>query len=225
MWRWMYPILLTFAFGVPARACDLALVLAVDVSGSVDETEYLIQMEGLGLALADPVISEALVVSEAAVTVIQWTGSARQRITIPWTRVTDFEIADDLAARVAADPRVWRNFSTAIGEALEVSMAAFEDVPDCTRKVIDVSGDGSSNEGIDPKTVHNALQSKDITVNALAIEAADKTLTRYFKDNLIVGPGAFAIRAADYREYPSRIRLKLLREITKQTAQLTPSPQ
>ncbi len=201
-----------------ATACDVALVLAVDVSGSVDHEEYRIQRDGLVAALRDPTVTEALVRARAQVTVLQWTGSSRQRVTVPWTQITSFEEARAFADRVAADPRAWRNFSTAIGEALAEAMALFDAVPNCQRRVIDVSGDGSSNEGIAPRDVHPELRANSVTVNGLVIEGAEEDLTGYFWENVITGPGAFVVTANGFQDYPARIRQKLLREITKQLA-------
>ena len=135
-----------------SRACELALVLAVDVSGSVDSWEYRLQRDGLAAALNDSVVSEALVAAKAEVMVLQWTGAGRQRVTIPWHTIDTFEALHDLTTKVAEDRRVWRNFSTAIGEALEVSIEQFADVAHCRRRVIDVSGDGQSNEGLHPSS-------------------------------------------------------------------------
>ncbi|MGK7654613.1 DUF1194 domain-containing protein [Roseovarius sp. B08] len=200
---------------VSAAACEVALVLAVDVSGSVDESEYRIQMQGLADGLRDGAVSEALVVGEAAVLVLQWTGTSRQRVVVPWQRLNDFDAVEALASRIETTPRVWRNFSTAIGEALEVGAAQFAEVPDCERRVIDVSGDGSSNEGPEPRDMHDLLTEQGIVVNALVIEGAEPRMTEYFWENVIHGPGAFVITANDYDEYPARMRRKLLREVTK----------
>ncbi|UWR03410.1 DUF1194 domain-containing protein [Ruegeria conchae] len=204
-----------------AFACDLALALAVDVSGSVDSEEYRIQMDGLAAGLRDPIVSEALVRGQARLMLVQWTGSSRQRITIPWTRIDSFATLDDFAEQVAADPRVWRNFSTAIGEALEMTVKSFDEVRDCKRHLIDLSGDGISNEGIEPSTIHAKMRESGITVNAIAIEESEPDLTAYFFENVIVGEGAFVVSAAGFADYPERIRKKLLREVTQQTAGLS----
>ncbi len=214
-----------FAIGTtiaPAAACDVALVLAVDVSGSVNPAEYTTQMRGLAEALVDPAVEEALVRGQAAVTVMQWTGSNRQDISIPWTRMKTYEDTQAMARAVADIPREWRNFSTAIGEALLVSLEMFDDVTDCERRVIDVSGDGYSNEGIPPEELHQILRDAAVTVNGLAIETDQTLLMEYFEKYLITGPGAFAVRAESYEVYPRRIRQKLLRELTKQVASLSP---
>lgn len=212
---------LAAVLATPARACDLALVLAVDVSGSVDPAEYMIQMQGLAEALRDPVISEALVRGEAAVSLVQWTGSSRQDLTIPWMRLRDFDAVEAFAASVETTPRAWRMYSTAIGEALSFSAALFQAVPDCTRRVVDVSGDGVSNEGIEPDSLRPGLAALGVTVNALVIEPPDRDLVEYFHRNVITGPGAFAIRANGFAEYPERIRRKLLREVATPLSRLT----
>jgi len=175
-------------------------------------------MDGLAAGLRDPVVSEALVRGQAQLMLLQWTGASRQRVTIPWTQIDSFQTLDRFAEQVAADPRVWRNFSTAIGEALETTMARFDAVADCTRHLIDISGDGVSNEGIEPTQVHALLRNRGVTVNAIAIEESEPDLTAYFFENVIVGEGAFVVSAAGFRDYPERIRKKLLREVTQQTA-------
>lgn len=202
----------------PVLACDLALALAVDVSGSVDKGEYRTQMDGLATALRDPVVSEALVLAQAELMLVQWTGSTRQQITIPWTRIDSFAALERFSDRVAQDPRMWRNFSTAIGEALVHTLAVFDRVSHCARHLIDLSGDGISNEGIEPDKVHEALRDAGVTVNAIAIEENEPELTAYFFEHVIVGEGAFVMAARSFEDYPDRIRKKLLREVTHQTA-------
>lgn len=218
--RWLFPTLFALA-PVQAPACDLALALAVDVSGSVDPMEYRIQMQGLANALRDGVVSEALVRAEAAVMLVQWTGTSRQEVTLPWTRIRSFEEADAFAAQVEAAPRRWRNFSTAIGDALSFVVSQWDGAPDCARRVIDVSGDGVSNEGRTPAGMRATLTEKGITVNALAIEESESGLTDYFFENLIWGEGAFVVTANTFEDYPDRIRQKLLREVTAQVSSLS----
>ncbi len=202
-----------------ASACDLALVLAVDVSGSVDPQEYRVQMDGLAEALRDGVVAEALLSQNAMVTLIQWTGSSRQRQTLPWTHMDTFARISAFADAIEDDQRIWRNYSTAIGEALELSIESFKDVPQCRRRVIDVSGDGRSNEGVEPKEHHMRLKRADIVVNALAIETDTSDLTAYFFEHLIIGEGAFVETAWGFKDYPAAILRKLQRETTKAAAQ------
>lgn len=219
--RFVFLLMLILLPGL-ARACDLALVLAVDTSGSVDKHEYRIQMDGLATALNDGIVQDALVDARAFVSLVQWSGASRQRQTIPWTQINDFDDVRALAAQISADERIWRNYSTAIGEAAQVSAALFAQVPQCRRKVIDVSGDGISNEGIEPREVLAKIRAQGITLNALAIETDDADLTAYFFENLIVGEGAFVITANGFEDYPEQIRRKLQRETTKQLSRLAP---
>lgn len=211
-------ILLLF---LPGRtiACELALVLAVDVSGSVDRHEYRTQMDGLAAGLRDGIVTEALVSQQAQVTLVQWSGLSRQQQTVPWTPLKTPADVAVLADQIARDPRLWRNYSTAIGEALQLSVDVLQQVS-CTRKVIDVSGDGVSNEGAAPQTLQSALHAQNIIVNALAIETDDTDLTGYFFENVIHGEGAFVVTANGFEDYPAKIRRKLQRETTKQLSAL-----
>jgi len=112
-------------------------------------------------------------------------------------------------------PRAWRNFSTAIGDALLKAGNSFADVPYCKRRVIDVSGDGKSNEGFEVEAARTALIARGIVINGLAIEGSEQDLRTYFKNSVIGGHGAFALSAEGYSDYPRAIRRKLLEEITK----------
>lgn len=203
-------------------ACDLALVLAVDVSGSVDQQEYRIQMDGLAAGLRDGTVVDALIDQRAHVTLIQWSGSGRQRQTIGWTQMTTPGDVAALASAIEGDPRLWRNFSTAVGEALGLSLNVLEQVSHCRRKVIDVSGDGISNEGLSPREHRDALAAADVTVNVLAIETGIDDLTAWFFENLIYGEGAFVITANGFADYPEQIRRKLQRETTRQVSFVVP---
>ena len=202
------------------RACELALVLAVDVSGSVDPSEYRTQMQGLALALNDGIVATALVEQQAQVALVQWSGSRRQEQSLAWTHMRDFNAVANFAQRVEQAPRRWRNFSTAMGEAVKLSVGLFDQVPACKRRVIDVSGDGVSNEGPNPAEMRSMLEARDVVVNGLAIETDDADLTAYFFENLIWGEGAFVITANGYSDYPEQIKRKLQRETTKQLSLL-----
>lgn len=202
------------------RACDLALLLAVDVSGSVDATEYDIQMNGLAAGLRDGIVVEALIKAEAAVAVMQWTGADRQVMSVPWMWVRNGAEAAALAAAVDAAPRGWRRYSTAIGDALTRAAHEFETGPDCRRMVLDVSGDGPSNEGSAPEGARKRLGDMGATVNGLVIETNEEDLTAYYWENVITGPGAFVVTALGFEEYPRRIRQKLVREVALQLSEV-----
>ena len=213
------------ALPLPGWACDLALVLAVDVSGSVDATEYRVQMDGLAAGLRDGVVSEALVNAQAQVTLIQWSGRARQEISIPWTSTRTFDEVEALARMVETVPRPWRNFSTALGEALLLGLTQITEGPDCKRRVIDLSGDGPSNEGVEPGTLKRLMRQAEVTVNAIAIEQSEPELTAYFYEHVIQGEGAFVETARSFSDYPEKIRRKLVREVARKTAQIQPAPE
>ncbi|MEP2717129.1 DUF1194 domain-containing protein [Pseudophaeobacter sp.] len=210
------------ALPLPGWACDLALVLAVDVSGSVDATEYRIQMDGLAAGLRDGVVSESLVRAQAQVMLIQWSGRARQEVSIPWTSTRTFDEVEALARAVETVPRPWRNYSTALGEALLLGLNQITEGPKCKRRVIDVSGDGPSNEGVEPASLKPLLRLADVTVNAIAIEQSEPELTAYFYEQVIRGEGAFVETAGDFRAYPEKIRRKLVREVAQKTAAIAP---
>jgi len=207
---------------LPVKACDLALAFAVDVSGSIDQKDFRIQMQGLADGLRDGVVSEALVKSNARVMLVQWTGSTRQVVNIPWVQITSFSDVEILARRIENTERSWRNYSTAIGEALAFVAKRFDQVPGCKRNVVDMSGDGVSNEGIEPVEAKPELHARTITVNALVIEESDPGLTAYFWENVISGDGAFVVTANGFEDYPAKMRQKLLREISKQIAWIEP---
>lgn len=198
-----------------SHACELALALTVDVSGSISPTEYQLQMQGLADALEDPTVTEALVDGEAALLLVQWSGTGRQQVMLPWRRVTSAAAVSHYAASVREIPRAWRHFSTAIGEALAFTAAQFAEGPPCARRVIDVSGDGLSNEGLDPVPIRNRLVAQGITINGLAIENSVEGLTRYFYGAVIGGKGAFVLTASNYQDYPRAIRRKLINEVVK----------
>ena len=172
-------------------------------------------MDGLAAALADPSVAEALVTARAMVTVVQWSGASRQEVTIPWRHLTSFEQIAALEADIRQTQRPWRHFSTAIGDVLQITGQLFDQVS-CTRKVIDVSSDGRSNEGSAPAEARDMLWSRGIHINALAIlGASEPELAAYFRAHVIAGPNAFVYSARGYEDYPRAIRRKLLDEITE----------
>lgn len=203
-----------------ASACDIALMLAVDVSGSVDPSEYRIQMDGLAAGLLDRSVQGALVEAKAQLALMQWTGTGRQTVIVSWTTI---ETPDDVAAfafQVSTAPRLWRDFSTAIGEAMSLAIPYFATVDECQRHVIDISGDGISNEGVAPRDIKPAMNAAGITVNALVIEDTGFGLTEWYENNVITGEAAFAVTANSFDEYPAQIIRKLYRELIQPIASL-----
>ena len=148
------------------------------------------------------------------ISVYEWSGIGRQTLLVGWTRLDGPADLRAVAALLRAVPRSETRFPTALGDALAFGAALLAVAPACDRRVIDVSGDGSRNEGPDPRTVHAAPAFDGVEVNALVIGAAARPgLLRYFERFVIRGPDAFAEPADDYRDYPRAIRRKLLREL------------
>lgn len=202
-----------------ASACDIALVLAVDVSGSVDAHDYTLQSRGLADALGDPVVAEALVKTRAVVTVLHWSGEPHQNVVVPWVAIDSHADVGRLRRAVIAAPRAFRIYSTGIGEAIRVGASLFSSAPrQCKRRIIDVSGDGPSNEGIEPQAVRALLDAEGISVNGLAIEGSEEGIAAYYRAHVIHGPGAFVEVAKGFDDFPRAIRRKLLRELAERVA-------
>ncbi len=200
-----------------ARDCTLALVLAIDVSGSVDADEYVLQMNGLADAFRTHDIAAAINADGAKgiyVTVVQWSGDTRHAQIVPWRWLTDFPSIVSFADEIEAQERAFRIYATGIGEALAFSRRLFSGHPaSCRRRVIDVSGDGPSNEGRDPAAIRSALVADGITINGLAILDSEPDLKAYYEANVIGGAAAFVMTANTFKDYPDAIRRKLIREI------------
>jgi hypothetical protein len=206
---------------VPASACGLELILAIDVSGSIDEAEFAIQLGGLADAFLDESVIGAIerTAGGVLVTMTQWSGVSRQRQMVGWSHLTDRPSAEGFAAEMRGAGRAWRNFSTAIGEAVAHAARIGAEAPmACTRKVIDISGDGASNEGRRPRPMADAVAAAGYTINALVIRGADPDPLEEYMLNVVAGPGAFVEVAETFDDYPEAIRRKLLREIEQPMA-------
>ena len=198
----------------PARACDIALVLAVDVSGSVDAFEYQLQVQGIANALRDPDVREALVLGRVALALVQWSGAGQQSVSIPFTRLAEPAEVGALAARIGALPRAHSGGNTAVGEAIAVAAGLFGDALDCGHWVIDVSGDGDENEGFTLGAERRAAYARGIAINGLAIEGAatGPSITNFYRRQ-VVTPGGFVITAQQHTDFARAMREKLLREL------------
>ncbi|MGI9387551.1 MAG: DUF1194 domain-containing protein [Methyloligellaceae bacterium] len=198
--------------------CALALVLAIDVSGSIEADEYALQMLGLADALRSRDIVgaiESLGGGGIYATVLHWSGNGQQIQVLPWTQLANQEALQVFAAKVERLPRTFDHYATAIGEALGFANRLFSKVPaQCARRVIDVSGDGRSNEGWSPHLIRDAVVLGGVTINGLAILANDPKLKSYYREQIIGGSGAFVMSADRIEDYPDAIRRKLLREIS-----------
>ena len=200
----------------PALACETALLLSIDISGSIDEGEYAMQIEGLALALQDAAIAETLVAGQMALAVVHWSGVGRQALVLPWTRMLAPADVAGFAARIAGQPRAFSASDTAVGEAIDFSAAQFAAVPDCQRQVIDMSGDGPENSGFTDAIARSRAEKSGIEINAIAIEDMGQTdpVTRYYQRWVITRDG-FVITARGLQDYPRAMREKIVREISK----------
>ena len=207
-------ILLVVTLATPASACKTALLLAIDVSSSIDVAEYRYQVDGLADALLDPEIADILVRDQVALSVVQWSGAAEQELALPWRRMLTLAEVNSFAIRVRAMPRLWSKSSTATGDALKFAAMQFDAVSDCTRKVIDVSGDGAENTGTDTATERRRAEAAGIEINGLAIDEMGLSITEFYRRFIITQRG-FVETSRGYLSYPETIRRKLLRELTK----------
>lgn len=207
---------LVLLLGPPAGACETALLLAIDVSGSIDGAEYELQAEGLAAALTDPQIADILVQGQVALAVMQWSGLGEQAIVQPWRRMLTPEEVSRFAAEAAATPRAFVNSETAVGEAISVAVAQFPAVADCRRRVIDISGDGPENAGDTVSLARREAIQAGIEINAIPIEESGlPNPVSVFYARLVITPNGFVMTARGLRDYPKTLRAKLLRELQK----------
>ena len=157
------------AIAPAARACEVALAFAIDVSGSISDQDYRIQMSGLAEGLRDPMVSHTLARGDSAVMVLLWSGRGEQLVAIDWRHMTTEAHVASFAADVESLPRPFGRSATALGEALGAVAAAMTQAPACDRLVVDISGDGRSNEGVLPRDQRLALEAMNVTVNAIGM--------------------------------------------------------
>jgi uncharacterized protein DUF1194 len=216
----LFPLVaLALLASAPARAAlvDLALVLAVDVSQSVDAQEYELQHEGIARAFETASLVEAIRGGKRGaidVLVLEWSDRDKQVPTVGWTRVFDATSAQSFAAKVRATARSSGGL-TAIGDALVAAEAALLLVPDeAERRVIDVSGDGMANIGPPPQEIRDRLVAQGITINGLAILKREPWLDSYYNDYVVGGPGGFLMEVEDFPSFIAAMQQKLLNEVT-----------
>lgn len=193
----------------------MALVLALDVSGSVDAYEYGLQTQGLAQAIRDPAVTDAMVAAQVRVSVVQWSGAGQQILSVPWTRVDEPAQALRLAAQVAAIPRAFAGGNTAVGQALDFAQAQFgPTVDDCARWVIDMSGDGDENEGMTVGPARRAVWARGITINGLAIEGLGtaQAISNFYR-GWVITPGGFVETAQGHADFARAMQRKLVREL------------
>lgn len=210
-------VTLTVAAAAAEPTVDLALVLALDSSASVDAREFALQRGGLAAALRDDDVAQAIAdgpLRRIAVTVVEWAGAAQQVVAVEWTVVGGQGDAAALAERIDRLERAIQTGATSIAGALSFGSALLRAAPfGASRRVIDLSGDGRNNQGQNVEDVRRVVLAQGITINGLAILNEHPTLNHYFKERVVGGDGAFVEVADDYESYVTAMRRKLLREI------------
>ena len=201
---------------------DLALVLAVDCSSSVDTGDFKLQMLGIGAALRNPQLLKAIHAGDEgriAVAMVQWSTRKSQSIVIKWRSLeTESDLART-ASEIEQAERNWLPGGTGLAVALSFCTALLGRLPATTaRSVIDVSGDGEDNDGGDVVASRNAAIAKGITINGLPIIDGSKRIEAYYRRVVTGGPGSFVIPAATIKDFKESMTQKLLREIGPQTA-------
>jgi hypothetical protein len=205
------------ARAAPAEAaCRLALSLGLDVSSSVDAREYALQTDGLAAALTAPeVVAAFLAVPEQPVMlqIFEWSGWSQQQVRQDWVVISGPGDLEAVAAGLRGQGRSYDQFPTAIGLALIFGGRMLAQRGDCDRRTLDISGDGTNNDGLSPEMARREFPLEGITVNGLVIGSTRVTLGRYFEQFVIQGPGAFVEAAVDYTDFERAMKRKLLREL------------
>jgi len=208
------------ALGEP-RKVDLALVIAIDVSGSVNEERWQLQRQGYQTAFKSPEVIQAIGNGQhkaIAVTMVEWSGQTHQKQVIDWTIVSDELSAVAFASAMLEAPRVYTDW-TAISGALEFAVPLFETSGVvANRRVIDVSGDGVNNQGRPIEEARADALAKGIVINGLAILSDYEFLDEYYQEHVVGGPGAFMVVVKNYSTFTQGVQAKLVREIVDDEA-------
>lgn len=203
---------------------DVLLVLAVDVSRSIDEDEARLQREGYRNAVSDPRVVEVIrrgMIGAIGLAYVEWAGFEYQRLVLPWTRIANQADADAWASALAEAPRASLSW-TSISGAIDFSRRTLAEAPfEGTRRVIDVSADGVNNSGRAAELARDEAVAQGIIINGLPIINDRPTfgrvpqipLDQYFQQSVIGGTGAFMIVAEDFDAFGTAVRRKLIREI------------
>jgi hypothetical protein len=218
-----------------AEPVDLLLVLASDVSRSVDHPKFMLQREGYAAAVSNPEVLDAIRSGphgKIAISFVEWSGFGAQKLVVGWSMIDGSATARRFGDQLVELPRSFAD-RTSISGGIEFSMQQFEGAPfEAARRTIDVSGDGTNNAGRDVTLARDEALAKGITINGLVILSdrqmpwnAEHTnppggLEKYYRDNVIGGPGAFVLVAEDFQSFGRAIIKKMIAEIA--TLQIAP---
>jgi Protein of unknown function (DUF1194) len=213
---------------------DLLLVLAADISGSIDEVKFQLQRSGYAAAFSNPRVIEAIRGGprrRIAVAFVEWSGLLSQKTVIDWTVIGDEETAHQFSDRIVEAPRAFAN-STSISAGIDFAITQLDRAPyEAHRRVIDVSGDGDNNAGRNVAAARDEAIAKGVTINGLVIltELPSRSysthtnppggLANYYRRNVIGGPGAFVVVAENFNSFGNAITKKLIAEIAQPVLQ------
>lgn len=199
--------------------CRLALLLAMDVSSSVDAAEDVLQRGGIVSALTAPEVEAAFFAADlpVALAVYEWSGRYNQEVLLDWTMIDSRAKLLSAAEKIAHSRRSHNDFPTAMGYALGYGAGLLKRAPNCLRQTLDMAGDGQNNEGFGPRQAYAAFSFEEVTVNGLVVNGADfeaeTGLIAFYKSQVIRGPGAFIEIAQGFEDYERAMRRKLEREL------------
>lgn len=203
-----------------ATECRLALVLALDVSSSVDPREDTLQRGGVVAALTAPEVQEAFFAADqhVALAVYEWSGRYQQSLVLDWTMIDSPGALVRAAETVARSTRSHTEFPTAMGYALGYGARLLQRAPACLYQTLDMAGDGQNNDGFGPQAAYREFPFAGVTVNGLVVNAADFEgevgLIAFYQGEVLHGPGAFMIVANGFEDYERAMRRKLVRELS-----------
>ena len=223
--RWAFGLLLAlivllFTTVTATADVDTALIISVDVSSSVDERRYQLQMEGIAAALEDKSVIEAILAGpQAAIQFIMLTWTDKAQVAIPWTRIANIADAKAIATRVRKIPQLPGDFTCMTRMLQTISDKIVTQLPEkAARVVVDVSGDGSENcnPELPTATIRDGLVANGVTVNGLPIlEGREaETLEGRYRQNVMGGPGSFVLAANGFKDFGRAIRQKFIVEIS-----------
>ncbi len=209
-------------------SCRQSLILAIDISASVDAQEYRLQSGGLAWALRDPVVRGAFLDRSGppvALAVFEWSGANYQRLVVDWTMVDSPETLDRIAFAIEHNPVPGDQSTTAIGAAMLYAAELTERGPVCTERTLDISGDGQNNDWPRPEDARLDPRLNGVTINGLVIGADFPVdhelnpnrmgaLTNYYANRVIKGQAAFVETADDFEDFGNAMRRKLIRELS-----------
>ena len=223
-----------------AEKVDLLLILAADVSRSIDDQEFNLQRKGYAAALTDPRVLRAIVggpTDAIAVSFIEWSGASDQNVVVDWTVIRDEEAAGGVAATILSAPRSFLG-RTSISAAIDYAMERFPLASVASdKRVIDVSGDGTNNSGRNVTEARDQAMEQGVTINGLAIINTQANpgyafhtqppggLPKYYQENVVGGAGSFLLVIENFESFADAMTRKLITEIAaassgKQTAAL-----